>query len=78
MLLSDEDNEVEASVPELKRSLEREMWSLEDPNAMSDSQFVTTEKDVERSGDDGSPRKRTEKDTNVAARYVVIGSDYFI
>ena len=46
----------------------------------SDSEFVTMEKDAERSGDDGSPRKRAKKDTNVAARYVVVGisSDHFI
>ena len=73
VLLSDEDNEAVASVSELKRSLERETSSLEDPNGVSDSEFVTEEKDAERSGDDGSPRKRTKKDSNVAARYVVVG-----
>ena len=44
VLLSDEDNEAEASVSELKRSLERETSSLEDPNAVSDSEFVTERK----------------------------------
>ena len=73
VLLSDEDNEAVASVSELKRSLERETSSLEDPNAVSDSEFVAEEKDAERSGEDGSPRKRSKKDSSVAARYVVVG-----
>ena len=72
VLLSDDDNEAVASVSELKRSLERET-SLEDPNAVSDSEFVAEEKDAERSGEDGSPRKRSKKDSSVAARYVVVG-----
>ena len=73
VLLSDDDNEAVASVSELKRSLERETSSSEDPIAVSDSELVAEEKDAERSGEDGLLRKRLKKDSNVAARYVVVG-----
>ena len=52
VLLSDDENEAVASVTELKRSLEREKSSSEDPNSVSDSEMVAEEKDAERSGED--------------------------
>ena len=73
VLLSDDENEAVASVTELKRSLERETSSSEDPNSVSDSEMVAEEKDAERSGEDELLRKRSKKDCSVAARYVVVG-----